>query len=197
MSESRRKRGGENVDAPQSSPEESASAAATDVNAQDAVKPFQDASLKYIQAAIAAQESVVKESLQAYLEFQQTARKLEQEAYDAVMEATRKHLDRISQPPSGGPEQSYFAQAQSQFEYENDVRQAYMNAQTRLQEVAQQSSGPDSGQLMQRFTSTSQDAYQQYLADLRQAWANVASLDPQTVKAIASNILYTLNVHGL
>jgi hypothetical protein len=173
--------------------EEQAANAAGDVGAQEAVRPFQEASVKYLQATMAAQEDAAREAIESQVELQRAARHLEQEAFDALAEATKRHLERMSQQPAGGPEEMYFARLRSQLEYEQDLIQVYADAQARLSELSQRASSPGSEDVTQRFASRRQEAYQQYLSDLQEAWAST-SVDPATMKAIASHILCTLNV---
>jgi len=185
---------GGTVNEEQQKPEESTSQQPSNPGSDDPVKPFRDASMKFLQATMSVQQMTMKDSLQAYLDFQQTVRQLQQEAYDAVAEATRKHMARMSeQPPSGKVEEMYSSRLEAQANYENEVRQAYSNAQSKLQENAQKLFGPDGGDAMKKLMSARQEAYQQYLGDLQQAWSGINNLDPQTIKAIASNIICTLN----
>jgi hypothetical protein len=175
-------------------PEEQPEGQPAPARIEDVAKPFHDASMKFLQSIIAAQQTSMNESLQAYLDFQQAVRRAEQEAYDAVVEATRKHMNRMSEQ-AGTPEEMFSSRMQSQINYESELRQIYANAQSQVQELAQNSFGPNSGEVVKRFAALRQDAYQQYLTDLQRAWSDTTSLDPQAIKAIASNILCTLSVY--
>ena len=169
-------------------------ATAAQPGSDDFVKPFQDASMKFLQAATSAYEGIVKDSMQAYSEFQQTARKLQQDTYEAVTEATRKHMSGLSEQPAGGkPEDVYSSRLQAQRSHENELRQTYTNAQSSLQDLMQKYFGAGNEDLLKKYISQRQEAYQQYMGDLQQAWSGASKLDPQTVKAIASSIVWTLN----
>lgn len=191
---------------PESAPEESAPAGGTaptgaaptdnpsDVNAEDVLRPFQEAANRFFQAHLAAQETAVKQCAQAWLDYQDEVRRVEQEAYRGVVEATRKHLDQLGQQGEGDLEQLYSKRAQSQLEYENEIRRVYADAQAQLATVARkpfdQSAGGDAAR---QLASQRQDAYRTYLSDLQQAWSSTKALDPQTINSIASHILYTMN----
>jgi hypothetical protein len=161
---------------------------------KDPAKPFQDASTKFLQATISAQQAAIRDSVQASLDFQQKVRKVEQEAYDAVLEATRKYLTRMSEMSTGNVEETYSSRLQSQMNYETEVRQIYADAQLKLQEMVKKSA-PESGDAMKQFSSLRLDAYQQYLSDLQRAWSETTNLDPQAMKTIASSIFCTLNLY--
>jgi hypothetical protein len=175
-------------------PADSGSDESASVNTEEVLKPFHDASVKFLEANFSAQESAMKHCVQAYLDFQNEVRKLEQQAYDAVMEATKKHVDRMGQRPAAGMEEMYSARVLSQMEYENEVRRVYMEGQAKLTEIAQKASRENGGEATKQFANQRQDAYQTYWADLQRAWSSTKALDPQTMKAIASDILCTLNI---
>ncbi|PYP86888.1 MAG: hypothetical protein DMF61_11840 [Blastocatellia bacterium AA13] len=162
---------------------------------EDVLKPFQDASAKFAQAHLAAQESAVKKQAHTWLDLQDKIRKIEQDAYNAVTEATRKHLSNLGEQTGGSLEDAFAARAQAQIEYEKQVRQIYADTEAKLRELADKSANEQQGSdPVTHFTNRRQDAYQAYLADLQQAWSNTKNLDPQTVNAIASNILSTINI---
>ena len=168
---------------------------------EEALRPFQEASAKFLQASVAAHEAAIKQRAQAWLDLQDEARKIEQDTHHAVLDATRKHLEKLGQPATASPEDAFAARAQSQIDYEKAVRQAHVDAQTKLTTIAQKASGESTGggggdDSLKKLTNQRQDAYQTYLADLQKAWSGVKSLDPQTVNAIASNILFTINAIG-
>src|SRR5579884_1135557 len=156
--------------------------------AEEAVRPFQEAALKYVQAAMTARDSIVKESLQAELSRHVAARRIEQEAYEGLVEATKQHMEKMTSPPGGDAQETYAARAQSHLEYEQGIREIYSNAYAKLAELGQNAQGPNSEDLAGKFSSLRQSAYEAYVADLQNAWSGLAAADPQTVKAIASHI---------
>lgn len=166
-------------------------------NVEDVLRPFQEASSRFLQANLAAQESVVRQHAQAWLDYQDRVRQVEQEAYRAVTEATRGYLNQLGQQASGGIEQMYAARAQAQLEYENEIRRIYTDAQAKLTDVARRA-GDESGggDAARQLASQQQDAYRAYLSDLQQAWADTKTLDPQTMNAVASHILSTMSAVG-
>ena len=164
-------------------------------NPEEAVKPFRDASIKFLQAAMEARQNAAKDSTRAHLDFQKTVQEAEKEAYDAVVEATRKQMSRLNEQPSSSAEETYRIRIEAQINYEKEVRQAYANAQQRVQETTLKLFGAEGGgDFVKRLTSQRQEAYRQYLVDLQQAWSGMKDLNQQTIKTIATNILYTLNV---
>lgn len=164
-------------------------------NPADAIKPFHDASIKFLQAATAAHQTAIKDRVQVQLNFLQEGQKIEKEAYDAVLEATRKYMSRVSEPPSANAEETCRTRIQEQINYENDVRQAYSIAQQRVQDTASKVFGTEEGgDFVKQLTSQRQNAYRQYLSDLQQAWSGTKDLDPQTVKTISASILHTLSM---
>jgi hypothetical protein len=185
------------VIAPQDKPGKPAEpdpAAAPNASLEDALRPFQEAAAKFLQASFAAQQAVMKQRMHAWLDLQDEVRKTEHEAYQAAMAATRKHVDAMAQPPAGSPEEVNAARAQAQLEYEKEIRQLHADTQAKLTALAQRASGEGGAGAPagQPFTQQ-QDAYQAYLADLQQAWASTKALDPQAMNAIAANILFTIN----
>jgi len=192
MSEAQKKEKGGQVDSPEAAGKGAGPPPNENGTTEEAVKPFYDASRKYLEAIVSAQEAAVKDALQAHLEFQQAARQIDQEAYDGVMEATKDHLDRMSEQTEGGVEQTYLARAQSQFEYESEVRRVYADAQAKLSDTVQSAARPEERDLGKRFTALQENAYEEYVADLQRAWSSGSALDPEAMKAIAANILCTL-----
>ena len=160
---------------------------------EEAIRPFREASQRFMQATIAAQESVVKETLDAYLALQESARQIEREAYDAVMEATKRYQDRVLEQSGGALEEMFFARAQAQLQYESDVRDTYATAQAKLVDLAAQGNTPPQGETVLRtVTERQQDAYRQYISDLQEALSGSGALDPQVMRVIASGILCSL-----
>ncbi len=159
---------------------------------EEALQPFREASQRFMQATIAAQESVVKETLDAQLALQEAARQIEREAYDAVLEATKRYQDRVLEQSGGGLDEMFFARAQAQLQYESDVRDIYTNVQTKLVELAQRSTPPQGQGLMQSLADRHQDAYHQYISDLQAALSSSGNLDPQLLRVIAAGILSSL-----
>src|SRR5215471_9325816 len=106
-------------------------------NAEDVLKPFQDAAAKFQQANYAAQEAAIKQRAQACLNFQDEVRKVEQDAFNAIMEANRKQIGKIGQQETGSTEELYSARVQTQFDYEKEIRQVCADAQTRLKAVVE------------------------------------------------------------
>lgn len=165
-------------------------------NVEDVLRPFQEASSRFLQASLAAHESVIRQQAQAWLDLQDEVRRVEQEAYRAATEATRKHLDQLGQQPES-LEQMYSARMQAQFEYENEIRRVYADAQAKLVDVARKAQDQTTGgDTARKLGNQQQDAYRTYMSDLQQAWSGTKSLDPQTVNAIASHILSTMNSVG-
>lgn len=161
-------------------------------NTEEVLRPFQDASAKYLQAKVAAQEAVVKQRAQACLDLRDRIHEVEQEAYRALMEATRKHVEKIGQQSTANIPERYFAHAQSQADYEQEIRQVYIDSYAKLATIAQNAFGEDASEAIKSFTDQQQGAYQSYLTDLQQAWSATKSLDPRTMSAIASNIMCTM-----
>lgn len=178
----------------QKKPGDAGSEAFTSSGTKDVLKPFQDASAKFLQATFSAQEVALKQRAQAWLDFQDEVRKGEQEAYQAVMAATRKHVNTMGQPVTGNMEEMHSARAKTQLEYEKEVRQIYADTQAKMTAIAQKVFGEGGGgEPTKQASNPRQDAYQAYLTDLQQAWSGIKALDPQTMNAIASSIMYTIN----
>ena len=167
-------------------------------NVEDVLRPFQQASSKLYQAHLVAQEAALKEGAQAWLDYQEEVRKLEQETHRALIDATRKHVGQLGEQASGNVEQMYAARTRSQSEYENEVRRIYADTQAKLTSVNQRrTEGAGGGeQTVHRAVDQRQSAYQTYFSELQQAWANTKSTDPQILNAIASHILMTINSVG-
>lgn len=182
-------------------PDQASGSAQTDATqggaqTDEALKPFQDASTKLLQAQAAAQQDAFKQYAQTWLDFQGKIRDTEQAANSAVLAATKKHVDRIAQPVKGSPEEVYAAQAQAQIDYETEVRKIYADAEAKVQALVQQTSsdgGDGGGDAAKKLADQQQGAYQAYVADVQQAWSKTKAVDPQTVAAIASHILYTVS----
>jgi BMFP domain-containing protein YqiC len=169
----------------------------TDPQAEDVLRPFQEASNRFVQASWAAHESALKQQAQAWLDFQDEVRQIEQEVGRAVVAATRKHLDQLGQQGAESLEQLHAARAQAQLEYENEIQRVYADAQAKLTEVIRKAGGGGGGaDAARQLTDRRQDAYKTYLSDLQRAWSTTGSLDPQTMNAIASHILCIVNTVG-
>jgi hypothetical protein len=181
--------------APQGAPSVSSPDNPTPPNIEDVLRPFQEASDRFLQAHLAAQESAIRQRVQAWLDYQDEVRNVEQETYRAVMAATRKQLDQFGQQATGNVEQVYSTRARSQFEYDNEVRRVYAEAQAKLADLTRQAGGESGGGggEAQKLAGQRQDSYQTYLSDLQQAWSSTKALDPQTINVIASHILSTMN----
>jgi hypothetical protein len=179
---------------PARSETDSPSAASTSAaSSEDVLRPFQEASAKYLQAKCAAQEAAIKQRAQACFDLQDRIREVEQEAYRAIMEATRKHTQKLGQSSAADPPGTQAARAQSQLDYENEVRQVYMDSHVKLAGIAHKVSSEDAGEAIKNYADQQQNAYQSYLADLQQAWSATKSLDPQSMSAIAYNIMFTMH----
>jgi hypothetical protein len=163
------------------------------VSVEDVLKPFQDASAKFLQAKIASHEAAAKQHAQACIDVQDRIREVEQEAYRAVMEATKKHVEQMGQQPAASVEEMYFARARAQLDFEREVRQVHIDAQSKLATIAQKAMAEDAGGVVKGYTDQRQDAYQTYLADLQQAWSATKSLDPHTMSSIASNMMFAMH----
>src|SRR5262245_52699070 len=64
---------------------------------EETLKPFQDASVKFLKASSSAQEQFMRQRAQACLDFQDQVRKVEQETYQAVADLTRRLLSATGQ----------------------------------------------------------------------------------------------------
>lgn len=178
----------------QNQPGDTAPAKSSSVDIEEGLKLFQEASAKFLQADFSAQESAIKQRAQAYLDFQAEVRKVEQEAYGAVMELTKKHINSMGHQVAGSLEEMYYVRAQSQLDYEKEVRQVYIDIQAKLNTIAQKAFDGEGEGAIKQFANQRENAYQAYMADLQHAWSNTRALDPQTMNAIASNILLTINM---
>ncbi len=173
--------------------------ASSGVNTEDSLRPFQDAAAKFLQAHFSAQESFMKQRAQACLDLQEGVRKVEQEAHQAVMDVTRRHIQATGQPATGqaaagGVEAAYAARVQAQLDYEKEVRQIHADAQAKVMALVQKAQSESFGEeSVKNFASQRQGAYQAYLEDLQRAWSGTKALDPRTLNAIASTILMTMN----
>lgn len=176
--------------------EDTASAKSSATSPEEVLRPFQEASIKFLQANVAAQEAIVKQNAQASFELQEEARKIEQAAYDVVAEATKKHAENMGQQGKGTPEEIYAARAQAQLDYEKEVSQVYIDTQTKLTAVAQKAFGEGGENIVKQFTSEQQGLYEVYLRDLQKAWSDTKNLEPQLISAIATDILFTINAVG-
>lgn len=166
----------------------------TTARADDALKPFQEAAARYLQASLSAHESAITDRAKAHLDFHEQARSIEQDAYRSVMDATRKHMDRVAQPAQGSVEEIYSARLQAQLGYEKEVREVYADAEAKLRALAHKAFTEGGGDTFKRVVNQRQDAYQAYVADLQNAWSNTKTQDPQVMAAIASHILCTINM---
>jgi len=166
----------------------------------EALRPFHEAAARFLQAQAAANEAFFRHRVQFWLDLQDEGRRVEQETHQAVMDTTRKHLGNLGQPPTGqaamgSVEALYTVRAQAQFDYDRAVRQIYADTQAKMMSLAQKAQGENlGGESIQRFMQQRQGAYQAYLEDLQRAWAATRASDPQTLNAIASSILATMNV---
>ncbi len=176
--------------------EDTASATSSSTSPEEVLKPFQEASIKFLQANFAAQEAIVKQNAQASLELQEEARKIEQAAYDVVAEATKKHAESMGQESKGSPEEIYAARAQAQLDYEKEVSQVYIDTQAKLAAIAQKAFGDNGENVAKQITSEQQGLYEVYLRDLQKAWSETKNLEPQLIGAIATDILFTINAVG-
>jgi hypothetical protein len=149
--------------------------------------------VKFLQANQSVVEGAMRQCAQAWLDFQDEVRKAEHDAHQAAVAAARKHINAMAQP-GANPEEIYSTRARAQFDYEKEIRQIYSDTQTKLTAVAQKTFGEGGTQnVVKDVSSQRQDAYQAYLADLRQAWSGMKTLDPHTINAIASSILFTIS----
>ncbi|HWO18844.1 MAG TPA: hypothetical protein VNO30_08710 [Kofleriaceae bacterium] len=156
--------------------------------------PFQAASAKFLQATQALQEASARQQAQAWLNFVDEARRTEHEAHQATMAVMRKHLEATSRQQAGSPEELFSARARTQLDHETELRQIHTDTQAKLTALSQKTfSESGNGDALKNLAPQRQEAYQAYLTDLQHAWAGVKSLDPQTVYAIASTIMFTLH----
>jgi protoporphyrinogen oxidase len=165
-----------------------------DATTEEVLRPFQEASEKFLQANVSAHQDAAKQYAQTYLDSQQEISEAQQEAYESILKITRKYLETAGQQQKAdSPEEAYLAQAQSQFEYEKAVRQIYIDTDAKLQAIAQKLSGDQNEGLTRKLSGQRQDAYQTYLSDLQKAWSGAKNLSPEAINAIASNILSTIS----
>jgi BMFP domain-containing protein YqiC len=167
-------------------------------SAEEVLRPFQSASAKFLQASAAARDAALQQCAQAWLDFHDEVRKAEQEAYQTMMAATRKHVGALGQPAAGTADEAYAARARSHFDYEREVRQIYADTQAKLSAIAQKSCEGGRGDAVRQFSKQHQDAFQAYQADLQRAWSGAKALDPQALSAIGATILFTIHAvsHG-
>jgi hypothetical protein len=180
------------------------------------LRPFQDASARFLQASVAARDAAMRQQARAWLDLQEAIRRAELEAHLAAIAVARKHLDQMEQQSAGGaavaasgaaasgaaagsasagasPEEAYAVRARAQADYEQEIRQIYANTQAKLAAAQQQAfTGGTERDPARQMVGQQQNAYQAYLAEMQQAWAGAQGLDPQTMNAIATNILYTI-----
>ncbi|MCB1037394.1 MAG: hypothetical protein KDD47_26420 [Acidobacteria bacterium] len=162
-------------------------------NTEEALRPFQEASKKFAETTAAAQQAAFERWGKSYAEFQEESRRLEQEAMNAVAERNKKFFSAVGQEPPGKAEEDFASRARLQLEYENEVRQVYVDTQEKLASLAQKVGGGHAEEISQQFSDRRQEAYQAYLGDLQAAWSATTASDPQTMSAIALSILSTLN----
>jgi len=158
-------------------------------NYEEALRPFQEAGNSLLQTTYAAQEAANRQRTLAYLDYQDQVRQIEQDAYKATADATRKYVSRGT--PNDTPEAAQAARN----DYEKELQKIQTDAQTKYAEVTQKAAeqlekGDDSQQQKQA-------ALQKYLGDLQSAWSSTkAAPDPQTLNAIATHIYATITAVG-
>lgn len=199
-------------------PADTAPSAHPSASIEEVLRPFQDASARFLQTSVAARDAAMRQQARAWLDLQEANRRAELEAHLAVIAAARKHLDQMEQQAAGGApaaatatatsdavasgvgagpiasaEEAYAARVRAQAEYEQEVRRIYADTQAKLAAAQQQAftGGTERDPARQLF-GQQQGAYQAYLAELQQAWAGAQGLDPQMMNAIASSILHTI-----
>jgi len=163
---------------------------------EGALRPFQAASMKFLQASMSLWETAMRKQAQLWLDLHAEVRRTEQEAYQATMAVLRKHMDALGQAPATSPEEMYSARIRSHFDHEKETRQIAADTQAKLTATVRKLFGDNAGEPARQLASQRQDAYQAYLGDLQQAWSATRTFDPQTMTAIASNILFTINAAG-
>jgi hypothetical protein len=175
--------------------EDKPKAAKTDnPSTDDVVRPFQEASNRFLQAAVAAHESAVKQAAHAWLDRNDEARQAEQELFSAVTAATRKYVDQLGQQGDASLADVSSARAEAQAEYDKELKHLAADAEAKLSAIARKAcDGSGTNDAAQQRTNQLQQAYQAYMSDLQQAWSGTKALDPQTINAIASHILTTIN----
>ena len=160
----------------------------TTPNYEEALRPFQEAANNLLQTTYAAAEAANKQRTLAYLDYQDQVRQIEQDAYKAAADATRKYVSRGT-TPNDTPEAAQAARN----DYEKELQKIQTDAQTKYaditQKAAEQSGKSDDSQQQK------QAAFQKYLGDLQTAWSSTKSApDPQTLNAIATHIYTTINL---
>ena len=165
----------------------------TNVNPEEVLRPFHEAAVKLAEANAAAHGSAIRKWAQSCIDFQNEARRIEQEAYNSIMEVNKKYFNAMGQEAAGSFEEIHASRTKLQQEYENEIREVYGATQNRLAELAQGAGGEDGGDAFRQLNDQRQEAYQAYLADLRQAWAEIPTVDPQAMNAVALHILSTIN----
>ncbi|HEY0462314.1 MAG TPA: hypothetical protein VGC97_24485 [Pyrinomonadaceae bacterium] len=165
----------------------------SDATTEEILRPFQEASEKFLQVNLSSHENAVKQYAQSYLDTQQEIAEVQQEAYQAILKITKKYLDTGGQQKADSPQENYFGQVREQFEYEKAVRQIYIDTDAKLQAIAQKVSGDQSEGLPRQLAGQRQDAYQAYLSDLQKAWSGAKNLSPEAINAIAFNIMSTIS----
>jgi len=161
---------------------------------EDVVRPFQEASERFLQATLAANESAFKQCLSAWLDRNDEARQVEQELYSAVTAATRKHADQLGAPGNGSLADLYSARADKQAEYDKELKNLVADAEDKLSGIARKASKQsETTDAAKQRADQLQEAYRTYMSDLQKAWSGTTDLDPQTINAIASHILCTIN----
>jgi hypothetical protein len=166
--------------------------ASSSVNAEDVLKPFQIASVKFLQAAAQARDAAMRDSVLARIDFCTQARTTEHDACQAIMAAMRKHVA-TTEPQAGNTDESFVVLTRAHVDYEKEVRQIQADTQAKLSAMAQKAFNEGQQEVARQFGKQRQDAYQTYVADLQQAWSTVKGLEPQTMNAIASTITSTLH----
>ncbi|HEX7839515.1 MAG TPA: hypothetical protein VF469_18690 [Kofleriaceae bacterium] len=156
------------------------------------LRPFQAASAKFMQATLLARETAARQRVQTSLDLQDEVYNAEQDAHRATMAAIRRHLGSLGQQANGSLEEMFAARARAQAGYEQELRQICTDTQGKLAAIAQRAASTAAADQARLASGPQQDSYRAYLSDLQQAWSNTKVLDPQTMNAIASNILFTM-----
>lgn len=165
----------------------------TGTNVDDVLRPFHEASNRFVQSHFAAHESAFRQHAHAWLDFQERVRQVEQDAYRGIVDATRKYLDQFGAQTEETRDRTFATRAQAQTEYENEVRRIQTDAHARLTDVTRKwAEECGKGEAVQQLFRQRQDAYQKYMSDLQQAWSTRTTHDPQTMNAIAAHILSTI-----
>lgn len=166
--------------------------------AHEALAPFQAASVRFLEANSTAQEKSDHEAMQAWFQLLADSRKVELETSQAMIELTRKHIAMTAEYSTDQSTQTmesmYYQRAKVQLDYEREVRQLCTDTQAKLAEMTKNALETVRGNSLEQLLQQRQSTYQGYLADLQQAWSTTQTLDPQTLSAIAAQILFTMNV---